>query len=178
MTFPSKHKTVPTLLVFLTATFAAHAVPGETYRFEIELNQQMCSRPDESDFLCSSDANKSLVEVELDRVKPSDVEDRAWEGTSEPLGLALNSTVQYRPTLSIRKSVIGKTSMYTVRFRTTRNSDEARAFETVYIEEGESLTLRKPLTLMADRFGNGVRFFRQVYLSVARLTEPSAPATP
>jgi hypothetical protein len=160
----------------ITCSPALFASPGETYRFEIELNQQMCSRPDEADFLCSSDANKSLIEVVLDRVKPTDLEDRAWEGNSEPMGLALNSSVQYRPTLSIRKSIIGKVSMYTVRFRSTRNSDDAKAFETIYIEEGETLALRRPLTLMADRFGNGVRFFRQVYINLARLPEAVGPA--
>ena len=159
----------PLLILAAFISFNSHADPVETIRFEVELNQQMCTGGDEAGFVCGSDGTHAPIEVALDRVKASEIEDWAAEGTSEPLGLALNSSLRHLPSVSVRLSRIGRVSMYTLRFRSSRGTDEAKPYETVYIEEGEGLKMAKPLTLMADRFGNGVRFFRQVFLTLRKV---------
>lgn len=166
-------------LVFVGAAFGgafggasrAFAQPGfaEVYRFELEMNQQSCTRPDGADYVCGQDDHRAILEVFLDRVAKEPLEDEAFEGRSEPTGLSVNAAVQYLPQVVIRKSIVAGTSIYTLRFSTRRNADGAPSFETVYIEEGNELTLTKKLTLMADRMEKSPRYFTQIFSTLGKL---------
>ena len=156
--------------VFTTAP-SAFAQPrfAEVYRFELEMNQQNCTRADGADYVCGQDDHRALFEVFLDEVPADPLEDVAYEGVSEPTGLALNASVQYLPQIRVRKSIVAGTSIYTVRFSARRNAEGAPTFETIYIEDGQQLELGRRLTLMADRLEKSPRFFGQVFFTLNKI---------